>query len=107
MHRHASPRDRRRDRGQAVIVMMAVLAIVATLAIAVVAAGRELWLRQRAVVAADAAALAGTAGGRPAAARLAALNGGELLSFVESGDDVTVVVVVGRHRATARASDGP
>lgn len=87
--------------------MMAVLAIVATLAIAVVAAGRELWLRQRAGVAADAAALAGTTGGRPAAERLAALNGGELVSFAEDGDDVTVVVDVGGHLATARASDGP
>ena len=107
MHRHERRGDQTLDRGQAVLLMMAVLAIVATLAFAVVGAGRELWLRQRAGVAADAAALAGTTGGRSAAARLAALNGGELLSFVEDGDDVTVVVVVGRHRATARASDGP
>jgi cytochrome c biogenesis protein ResB len=95
------------DRGQAVILMIAVLAVVATLAVAVVTAGRALWLRQRAAVAADAAALAGTTGGRPAAERLSALNGGALVSFVEEGDDVTVVVEVGGHRATARASDGP
>jgi Tfp pilus assembly protein PilX len=103
MHR----RDRRHDRGQAVIVMMAVLAIVATLAFAVVGAGRELWLRQRAGVAADAAALAGTTGGRPAAERLALLNGAALVSFEETGHEVTVVVDVGGRRATARASDGP
>jgi len=100
-------RDRPYDCGQAVILMIAVLAVVGTLAVAVVTTGRALWLRQRAHIAADAAALAGITGGRPAAERLSALNGGALVSFVEDGDDVVVVVDVGGHRATARASDGP
>jgi cytochrome c biogenesis protein ResB len=107
MQRRHRSTVRATDRGQAAILMVAVLAMVGTLAIAVVTAGRELWLRQRAGVAADASALAGTTGGRPAAERLAALNGGALVSFVEDGDDVTVVVDVGGRRAMARASDGP
>lgn len=53
--------------------------------------------------AADAAALAGAAGGRLAAEDLAAANGGRLVELREEGDEVEVVVEVGDARARARA----
>jgi hypothetical protein len=58
-------------------------------------------------VAADAAALAGVDGAAAAASRIAATNGGSLVSFRVDGDDVEVVVVVQGHRATARATRAP
>lgn len=63
--------------------------------------------RQRAQLAADAAALAGVEGGPAAASRLAGANGGQLRSFRRAGDVVVVEVTVGDARALARASDGP
>ncbi len=63
--------------------------------------------RGRAHTAADAAALAATAGGRSAAERLASSNGGTLISYREDGDQVMVVVEVGGEQATAMATDGP
>lgn len=63
--------------------------------------------RQRAHSAADAAALAGVTGGRPAAADLAAANGGVLVSWSVDGARVTVQVQVGDQVVTARATDGP
>lgn len=89
---------------------MLLLAVVVMCALAVVGVGMfggRLVDRARAQTAADAAALAATSGGRPAAARLAASNGGALVGYVEEGDVVTVVVDVDGERATARASDGP
>lgn len=59
--------------------------------------------RARAVTAADAAALAGVAGGETEARRLARANGGELIRFEERGDDRRVTVRVGRATAVARA----
>lgn len=66
--------------------------------------------RQRAMAAADAAALAGVTGGRPAAEQLAAANGAVLVAWDErtgSGVVVTVTVDVDGRRATAAATDGP
>jgi hypothetical protein len=63
--------------------------------------------RQRAQAAADAAARAGVIDGRAAAGALAAANGGVLVSWSESADEVTVVVDVGGQRARARATDAP
>jgi hypothetical protein len=57
----------------------------------------------RARTAADAAALAGAAEGRPAAAALARVNGGRLVAYRAEGPSVVVTVAVGRARATARA----
>jgi hypothetical protein len=91
------------DRGQAVPL---VIAIVAVAAFAVLALGRfavGTVDAARARTAADAAALAGAADGRAAAASAAADNGGTLQSFVSSGDDVIVRVRVGRAVAEARA----
>lgn len=91
------------DRGQAVPL---VIAIVAVAAFAVLALGRfavGTVDAARARTAADAAALAGAADGRSAAASAAADNGGTLQSFVSRGDDVIVRVRVGRAVAEARA----
>ncbi len=64
----------------------------------------------RARTAADAAALAGAAGGHERAVSVATSNGGHLISYVEEMDEsnpnrivVTVSVEVGRVSRTARA----
>ena len=59
--------------------------------------------RAQARTAADAAALAGAAEGRPAAENVAQANGAVLESFVALGSDVEVRVRVGSTHATARA----
>lgn len=65
----------------------------------------------RARTAADAAALAGVGGGRPAAERLAGANDAIVVEFSQSsghgGVTVTVSVRVGEATSTARASDAP
>lgn len=95
------------DRGQAVMLLVAVVAMAALSVVAVGMFGERLVDRGRARAAADAAALAGTFGGWSAAQRLAADNGANLVSYAEVGDVVTVVVDVDGERATARATDGP
>lgn len=95
------------DRGQAVALLVAVVAMAALSVVAVGMFGERLVDRGRAQTAADAAALAGTVGGRSAAHRLAGDNGADLVSYAEIGDVVTVVVDVDGERATARATDGP
>ncbi len=99
----APTRRGRGDRGQALPL---VIAVVALSAFAVVALGRfavGTVDAARARTAADAAALAGAADGRGAAASAAGDNGGTLESFVSTGDDVIVRVRVGRAVAEARA----
>jgi len=95
------------DRGQAVALLLAVVVMAALGLVAVGLFGERIVDRGRAQTAADAAALAATIGGYSAAARLAADNGAQLVSFSEAGDTVTVVVDVDGERATARATDGP
>jgi hypothetical protein len=97
----------RRDAGQATLLALGLVAVLAVLAVAVASAGRQLTDAQRASTAADAAALAGTTGGRPAAARHAAANGATLVSFDRAGFMVTVTVRVGDAVITARATNGP
>ena len=99
-----------RDRGQAVPMMMVVLLVAMVAVVATIEIGRLLDESAQARTAVDAAALAGAAAGRDEAARIAAANGGQLLSYVEDpptdGDDavrVTVTVQVGRIDRTARA----
>jgi hypothetical protein len=89
------------------MLLVAVVALIALLAMAVGFAARRVGDEQRAQAAADAAALAGTQGGRWAAATLAARNGARLVAFVQLGLAVEVQVVVGRARATARATRAP
>lgn len=95
------------DRGQAVVLLLAVVVMAALSVVGVGLFSTRIVDRGRAQTAADAAVLAGTTGGRTAAARLAASNGAVLLSYAEDGDVVTVVVDVGGEQATARATDGP
>jgi hypothetical protein len=95
------------DRGQAAMLLLACVALIAAVAVAAGALGVRIAARERAQTAADAAALAGVTDGRAGAARLAAANGGRLVSYSEAGDDVTVVVEVDGERSRARATDGP
>ena len=96
-----------RDRGQAVVLLLAVVAMAALSVVAVGRLGSRVIDRGRAQTAADAAALAATRGGRAAAERLASGNGGRLIGYAVSGESIIVVVDVGGERAAARATDGP
>jgi hypothetical protein len=95
------------DRGQAVMLLLAVVVMVSLAVVGVGMFSARIVDRGRAQTAADAAALAATSGGRPAASRLAISNGAALISYAEAGEVVTVVVDVDGERATARATDGP
>ncbi len=89
-------------------MLMAVVVVLAALvAVGVAQEGAVVVDRQRAQTAADAAALAGVLGGRPAAQRMAASNGAVLVAYEQHGFEVTVVVSFGQIRARARASHGP
>ena len=97
-----------RDRGSMLVLTVLVgLAVTASVLVAVEPVLVDLVDRQRARAAADAAALAGVVDGRDAASVLASANGGVLVSYSESGDEVFVVVEVGGVRARARATDAP
>lgn len=94
-----------KDRGQALPLVVGVLAIVAVFVAGIgVVAGHSIDAA-RARTAADAAALAGVEAGQGAAAALADVNGGVLVEFHTSeGGDVVVRVRVGRATASARAT---
>ena len=95
------------DRGQMVVFAALVMVAAVLMSIGVTQVGSAMLDRQRAHTAADAAALAGVAGGPSAAADLARRNGAILVSFGRVGSVVTVVVAVGSARARARAGNGP
>ncbi len=95
------------DRGQAVLLLLAVVVLAALGVVGVGMFSERIVDRGRAATAADAAALAATTGGRSAAVRLALANGAQLVSYGQIGDGVTVVVEVDGEQATARATDGP
>lgn len=95
------------DRGQATLLVIAVATIVVVLMVVVARAGEAVVTVEQAQIAADAAALAGVAGGPVAAARLARANGGVLVSIRRLGDDVVVTVEVDGRRASARARRAP
>lgn len=100
------------DSGQVIPLAVAMLAVVAVALVAFVPLGVAVADRARARTAADAAALAGAAEGEDAARDLAEDNGGELLDYETTGDEVRVRVRVGdvdayaRARATARVVPG-
>ena len=103
---------RSRDGGQAVLLMLAVVACCGLLAVAVGRLGAVLRERQQAQTAADAAALAGVEGGRSMAERLARANAATLVSFARTaanggGWSVVVSVSVNGVTARARATNGP
>jgi hypothetical protein len=94
----------RNDRGQAIPLLVAVLAIGAVVLMAIGHLGERAVDGARARTAADAAALAGAADGRRAAVALAGANGGTLVGYSERAGGVTVTVRVGRATAVARAA---
>jgi shikimate kinase len=97
-----------RDRGSAFVLTVLVgLALTAGITLALMPVLDSLVDRQRARSAADAAALAGVSGGRPAAAAIAEANGAALVAWSQTGDEVLVTVMVGGQRVAARATDAP
>jgi len=94
------------DDGQAVPLAAALVVIAALLVLGMGALAGDVGDAGRARSAADAAALAGVEGGRPAAAALAAANGGVLVAWRGDGGAVEVTVRIGRASATARATGG-
>ena len=101
-----------RDHGQAVLLMLAIVACCGLLAVAVGEVGSVLRERQQAQTAADAAALAGVEGDRSMAERLATANGAQLVAFARTaaiggGWTVDVTVSVNGVTAGARATNGP
>jgi hypothetical protein len=88
-------------------LLMAVIALAAVVGLAVARLGSMVHRSQQAHIAADAAALAGTIGGRADAASVAFRNGGSLVSFRVEADDVVVEVMVNGQTARARATRAP
>jgi hypothetical protein len=96
----------RDERGQAVPLAAALVAIAAMLVVGIGVMARDVGDAGRARAAADAAALAGVVGDRPASSALAAANGATLVGWARDGPDVVVTVRVGSVMATARATGG-
>ena len=97
-----------RDRGSMLVtVVFVATAVIAALVMALVPVLGDLSDRQRAQSAADAAALAGVVGGRPASAAISARNDATLTGWSRRGRDVTVWVRVGDQVVVARATDEP
>jgi len=91
------------ERGQAVPLVLAVVALAVVVLLALAPLGRRADERARAQAAADAAALAGAAEGEDAAREVAEANGAELLDWWAAGTDVWVQVQVGDNEALAQA----
>jgi Flp pilus assembly protein TadG len=98
----------RRDRGQAVIMVVIVAAVLLVAVIGAIGAmGRTTLARARAQTAADSAALASVAGDVEDARRLAGAHGAILVAWVRgpTPNEVTVTVQLDGETATARASN--
>lgn len=93
----------RRDDGQAVPLVLAIVVLAVVVLLALVPLARATQERAAARTAADAAALAGAAEGEAAAREVAAANGATLVSWRAEGLDVWVVVTLGDARAEAKA----
>lgn len=92
-----------RERGQAVPLVLAVVAIVVLMGAGLATLGRRAVDAAVARTAADAAALAGAQVGEGEARAVAEANGAEVLSVERDGLDTVVTVRVGDHTAIARA----
>jgi nitrous oxide reductase accessory protein NosL len=95
-----------RQRGQALPLLVVVVALAALVVIGLGRLGGMVVARAEAQTAADAAALAGAVHGRAAAERLAEANGGRLLAWEAAGAEAEVVVSVRGEAARARARRG-
>lgn len=95
------------DRGQALPLTAAAMALALACALLVSTVGARAADAARAQTAADAAALAGVDGGRSAARDMARDNGGHLEAFRDVGRVVEVEVTVGTATAVARAARLP
>ncbi len=100
-------RHRESERGQAMVLVAVVVVFCGLLAVGAARAGAVLIDRQRAQIAADAAALVAVEGGRGEASDIAGRNGAVLVSWRVIGSDVIVEVRSGSVTAVARASSGP
>lgn len=96
-------RSRQEERGAVTVLLGAAIVIVAYLVLQETKLSVAAADRARAQTAADAAALGGVVDGEEAAADLARSNGATLLSFVDDGDEVQVLVGFHDAVATARA----
>ncbi|MET0323968.1 MAG: hypothetical protein ABW219_02005 [Ilumatobacteraceae bacterium] len=95
------------ERGQAVPLVLALVAVAIVLTVAFGVFAGDVVDAGRARTAADAAALAGVEGGRAASVRLAAAHDGIVTAWRRQGRVVTVTVRVGAMTASARATGGP
>jgi hypothetical protein len=95
-----------RDDGQAMPLVLALLALAVVVLLALVPLARGATERAQARTAADAAALAGAAEGEDTAREVASANGAELVRWRSAGVDVWVEVTVGDARAVAKARRG-
>src|SRR5687768_9752706 len=91
------------DRGQAVPIVLGLMAVAVVAALALLPLVEAAQQRTAARNAADAAALAGAAEGEDAARAVAVANGAELVRWRVHGLDVWVEVTVGDARAAAKA----
>ena len=102
-------RSRHAESGQATILVLAAVAVLAVMVMALGRFGVTLTDSARARTAADAAALAGAVDGRDGAESMARANGASLIEFRDDGPTVYVVVAVddgagGGGTAAARAA---
>lgn len=100
-----APRGRG-EHGQAMPLVLAVVALAVVVLLALVPLARGAAARAQARTAADAAALAGALDGEAAAREVAAANGAELVRWRSAGLDVWVEVTLGDARAVAKARRG-
>ena len=98
-----APAPCRDERGQAMPVVLGLVAVAVVVVLALLPLVDAAQQRAAARNAADAAALAGAAEGEEAARDVAAANGAELVGWRARGLDVWVVVVLGDARAEAKA----
>ncbi len=94
---------RRGDGGQAMPLVLGVIALAVVVLLALVPLAEGAAQRAAARSAADAAALAGAAEGEGAAREVAAANGATLTDWRSSGADVWVAVELGEATAVAKA----
>ena len=101
-HRHPPP-HRGHQRGQVAPLALVAVLFAALLAVGVARVGSAASRTAAAQATADAVALAGAAGGRPAALDVAAANQAAVVAFEDGDGDVRVTIERRGAAATARA----